>query len=236
MLARHPRLAAISEKSALGGLRTALPDIVGRAIKLPEALDGLTNDELTAIRSWYRRRSAELAGAEDRRIVDKLPLNIIRLGEINRVFPDAQVIVALRDPRDVALSCFMQSFGANPAMANFQDLADTARFYDAVMGLWRHYREVLSLDWLEYRYEDLAREPEPTLRRVLDFLGEPWHDAVLDHQGDVIGTYIETPSRRDLAQPLTDRAVGRWRAYVHQLAPVLPVLAPHVEAFGYDPD
>ena len=236
MLARHPRLAAISEKSALGGLRTALPDIVGRAIKLPEALDGLTNDELTAIRSWYRRRSAELAGAEDRRIVDKLPLNIIRLGEINRVFPDAQVIVALRDPRDVALSCFMQSFGANPAMANFQDLADTARFYDAVMGLWRHYREVLSLDWLEYRYEDLVREPEPTLRRVLDFLGEPWHDAVLDHQGDVIGTYIETPSRRDLAQPLTDRAVGRWRAYVHQLAPVLPVLAPHVEAFGYDPD
>ena len=32
----------------------------------------------------------------------------------------------------------MQSFGANPAMANFHDLADTAHFYDAVMGLWRH--------------------------------------------------------------------------------------------------
>ena len=233
MLARHPHLAAISEKSALSGLRTALPDIIGRAIRLPEGLDGLTDDELTAIRSWYRRRSAELAGADDRRIADKLPLNIIRLGEINRVFPDAQAIVALRDPRDVALSCFMQSFGANSAMANFHDLADTARFYDAVMGLWRHYREVLTLEWLEYRYEDLAREPEPTLRRVIEFLGEPWHDAVLDHQHDAIGTYIETPSRRDLAAPITGRAVGRWQAYAHHLAPVLPVRAPYVEAFGY---
>ena len=56
---------------------------------------------------------------------------------------------------------------------------------------------------------------------------------MLDRQHDAIGTYIETPSRRDLAAPITDRAVGRWQAYAHHLAPVLPVLAPYVEAFGY---
>ena len=44
-------------------------------------------------------------------LIDKLPLNIVDLGLANLLFSDAKVVVALRDPRDVCLSCFMQNFG-----------------------------------------------------------------------------------------------------------------------------
>lgn len=64
-------------------------------------------------------------------LVDKLPLNIIEIGLINLVFPDARVIVALRDPRDSCLSCFTQEFRLNAAMINFITLEQTAEFYAA---------------------------------------------------------------------------------------------------------
>ena len=46
-------------------------------------------------------------------VIDKLPLNIMNIGLINLVFPEAKIIVALRDPRDCCLSSFMQDFKLN---------------------------------------------------------------------------------------------------------------------------
>ena len=91
-------------------------------------------------------------------LVDKLPLNLVDLGYANLLFPAARVLVALRDPRDVCLSCFMQQFQLNDSMVNFLDLRQTALTYEAVMGLWLHYRKILTLPYSEYRYEALIED------------------------------------------------------------------------------
>ena len=57
-----------------------------------------------------------------------MPLNIVHVGEIVRFFPNAKFILALRHPYDCVLSCFMQNFMLNHAMANFLDLNDSQNY------------------------------------------------------------------------------------------------------------
>ena len=168
--------------------------------------------------------------------MDKLPLNIVDLGLANALFPQARVLVALRDPRDVCLSCFMQYFLLNDAMVNFLDLGQTARTYRAVMALWLHYRECLTLPYLEYRYEDLIEDFDGVVRQVLDFIGAGWHDDVALYREKALGEAINTPSYRNVTDALYRRSVGRWRAYREQLAPVLDELKPFAARFGYPED
>ena len=229
MLRAHPNLTTTEERSPLLRVKGA---IVGA---YPEAVGDLGADQAEAARAsyWDEARNTLGADLEGRRLVDKLPLNIVDLGLVARLFPRAPVIVALRDPRDVALSCFMQQFRPNDAMASFFTLDGVARLYAAVMDLWLHYREILNIDYLEYRYEDLIAVPELTARRLIEFLGEAWSDDVLAYRSASTERYVATPSRQAVSEPLTDRAIGRWRAYREHLAPALPTLEPYVKSFGY---
>ena len=143
-------------------------------------------------------------------MVDKLPLNIIQLGFINRVFPDSPVIVAVRDPRDCCLSAFMQDFRLNPAMLHMITLESSARFYDRVMDLWIHYRDTLDLNYFQYRYEDLVGDFERVTRELLQFIDEEWDDQVSEFYRSAQTRRISTPSYQDVTRPLYSRSLQRW--------------------------
>ena len=128
--------------------------------------------QLDEVRSFYRSQTEAALGEPigDRRLVDKLPLNLVDLGLINVVFPGAPIIVALRDPRDACLSCFFQDFGLNAAMIHFTTLPATAAFYAMVMDLWLHVREHVTLPWIEVRYEDVVQDPVGSVRNIYESL------------------------------------------------------------------
>jgi hypothetical protein len=85
------------------------------------------------------------------------------------------------------------------------------------------------------RYEALVADKEREMRALLAFLGLEWDERVLDNQGTAIRRGpIATPSYAQVAQPIYDRASGRWQRYRAQLAPVLPILAPWAEKMGYE--
>ena len=235
ILDSHPGLATSGEEPLLTRLQQALPKILGRDDAFPEVLDGLGPDEVAALGEWYMGEAERRLGIDlvAPRLVNKLPLNIVNLGLARRIFPAAPVIVALRDPRDVVLSCFMQNFRVNQAMAHFLSVEGTARLYAAVMELWLHYRSDAGLNAIEYRYEDLVTDTEDVARRVFDFLGEPWDDSVLQYQSRASERFVSTPSYADVSTPIYDRSIGRWRNYARHLAPALPILAPFVREFGY---
>ncbi|WP_439817786.1 sulfotransferase [Zavarzinia sp. CC-PAN008] len=235
MLAAHPALATTGERSPLEAVLAPLRQGLASGA-YPASLEALDAGEVAALRRGFREETARILGPQGRakRLVDKLPLNLIDLGAIELLLPEARVLVALRDPRDVCLSCFMQDFEPNDAMANFLDLGSTAAFYADVMGLWLRYRDGLALPVLDYRYEDLIGDVAGTVRRVLDFIGEPFDPAVLTYRDRMTSRYVATPSRDAVTQPINRKAIGRWHAYAEDLAPILPVLAPFVEAFGYE--
>ncbi len=238
MLAAHPDVATTAERSPLRLLKA---DLVsrhgGRDAPYPRFLETLTADEKRACRVAFWHHADALFGtaADGPRLVDKLPLNIVEIGLIAAIFPEAPVLMALRDPRDACLSGFMQAFAANEAMANFTSLAGAVALYDAVMGLWLAVRDALPNPWLEYRYEDLIADVPANTRRILEFLGLSWDAAVLTDRRTPRGELIRTPSYRQVSEGISNRAVGRWKPYRWHLAPILPVLAPYVGAFGYAP-
>ncbi len=233
ILQAHPGVATTEEDSPLTPVRRQLA--LDRPY--PEGLAELSAEDLGRAAELFWARAEQAVGPlAGRVLVDKLPLNIVDLGLANLVFPEAKVLVALRDPRDVCLSCFMQYFLLNDAMVNFLDLKRTAETYAAVMGLWRDYRESLTLAHLEYRYEDLVEDFESVARQALDFIGAGWHDEVVRYREKSHGRAINTPSYRQVTGEITSRAVGRWRAYRAELAPVLDDLKPFAAAFGYPKD
>ena len=131
----------------------------------------------------------------------------------------------------------MQRFELNPAMAQFLSLKDAAKFYDAVFGLWDHYTNVMTLDVHTIRYEDVVSDFRPTVAALLDFLGVPWNDAVLEYDKTAREKpRINTPSYHQVTQKIYTRASGRWVKYHRHLAPVLDILKPQVEKSGYKID
>lgn len=232
-LKAHPRIVTTDERSPLAPILAELGESQG----YPQDLERLGGAEIAALQDRFWARAEDLLGPLDGKVlVDKMPLNLVNLGLANGLFPDARVLVALRDPRDACLSCFMQRFQFSDAMANFLDLESTATAYEAVMALWLHYREALSAPWREYRYEDLVADFRGTLEGVLAFIGLAWHDDVLAYGERAKEQVITTPSYRQVTRAIDPRAAGRWRRYRDELAPVLPRLRPLVRALGYGED
>jgi len=192
----------------------------------------LSVEDIVRVREGYWRRVEAPAGAL---VVDKFPLNIVVLPLIKRIFPDAKVIFALRDPRDVVLSCYQQRFSLNAAMAQFLELDRAAAYYDQVMALYELCRERLGIDLHQVRYEDVVSGLESAARALCDFLGMTYEPAMLDYRATALKREITTPSARQVIEPLYDRSVGRWRRYAEDLAPVLPRLSVWAQRLGYAP-
>jgi tetratricopeptide (TPR) repeat protein len=227
ILMGHEEVAVLDEEPIL----QRVGDILGGFEQLP----GLDVAEIARLRTLYfEELDRLLPDAGGKVAVDKLPLNLLRAPLIHRLFPDARIVFAQRHPCDVVLSCFMQSFVINDAMANFLDLGDAARLYDVVLTFWETCRDVLPLAVHTVRYEALVEDLEGDARALLDFLGLPWDAAVLDHSRTARGRgLISTPSYSQVIQPLYREASGRWTRYRAEMAPVLPVLAPWALRLGY---
>ena len=232
-LAAHPDIVTTEERSPL---TPAIRHLIGRG-GTPSALDGLDETRVTEARALFWQQAEANAGPlGGRLLVDKLPLNLVDLGYANLLFPEARVLVALRDPRDVCLSCFMQRFQLNDSMVNFCSLERTAETYAAVMDLWLAYRDSLTLAWREFRYEDLVEDFETVVRGLLAFVGLDWHEAVAGYREQAERRSVATPSYRQVTREIYSESIGRWRAYGDALAPLQPALAPYVAAFGYRQD
>ena len=231
VLSGHPGIAVLEERDTLQDVLQAsvLDDTaIGRFLRLGAA--GLEPYR----RAYWERVAQFMPGRSAAALfVDKLPLNSMHMPLIHRLFPQARFIFALRDPRDVVLSCFMQSFDLNEAMRHFLSLEETARYYTAVMAVGADAGDGLGDRVHRIRYEDVVADTEGEARRLLKFLGLPWDAAVLDIQKTARGRRINTPSYSQVVEPIYTRATQRWKRYEAQLAPVLPVLAGFVDRFGY---
>lgn len=234
ILASHPAAATSGEANLLGHTIQHARRLTSGKAEYPELLLSLGAVEIQALREHYWRLTDNEASGSGLQWIDKLPLNIFHLGFVRWIFPRARILVALRDPRDVVLSCFQQSFRPNRAMAHFLDIGSTVELYVTAMDLWLHYRDTVD-DWMEYRYEDLASEPEATTRRIFEHLGLAWTKNVIDAERRAGNRVIATPSHADVTEPIYRRSIGRWHNYRAHLEPVLSDLAPYVAKFGYEP-
>jgi Flp pilus assembly protein TadD len=203
---------------------------------LVDIFDSMTKDEVTTMRRRYWDAAKPEIGGElnGRLLVDKYPVHVGRLGLINRIFPRARVLVALRDPRDCCLSAYTQYFAHNPAMVRFLRLDTTARFYADLLGSFLTLKNRLTTPLMTARYEDTVEDLEAQARKMLEFLGLEWNDAVLRPEDRAKKRYVNTPSWQSVNTGVNTRARGRWVKFRKHLEPILPVLEPFVKEFGYE--
>jgi len=201
----------------------------------PEALADLwmgdQREGLDNLRDHYLQRARQLGVIRDGAawFTDKMPLNETHLGLIALTFPAAPIIHVLRHPLDVVLSVFsnLLTHGFYCAYA----LDSIARHYLLVMELVEHYRREMALRYLPIRYEDIVADQEACVRRLLDFVGEPFDARCLSFHEN--RRYARTASYAQVTERLYDRSRYRYRAYLKELAPVIPLLEPAISRLGY---
>lgn len=228
----HPQLKSMDEQPIV---QAALDDMVAAGVRYPEELGKLTEPQLTAIRARYFERAGTRIRLEPgQRVVDKNPLNMLRLPAIKRLFPNAPIILAVRHPCDVVLSCFMQHFRAPHFVMLCSGLQTLADGYRRSFDFWYCQSALLAPHVLEVRYESFVADFERGVREIAEFLRLPWHDGMLAPAEHARAKgYISTPSYSQVVQPVNQKAVGRWRAYERHLAPVIPQLRTYLQRWDY---
>ncbi len=170
-----------------------------------------------------------------RLLIDKNPSFTFSLPMVIRIFPEIKLLVALRDPRDVCLSCFMQPFfPIGMTSSAYLSLEETVLEYTALMGMWTTLAPIIKNPWLEVRYEDMVNDLESAARQVLNFLGVTWDEHVLRFDEHARQKLVRSPTYVDVTKPVFKTAVGRWRNYQKYLEPYLEKLEPFVKMFGYE--
>jgi len=231
VLAAHPDVVALEEKPCLE--RVADPYLASS--ESLEKLARISSAEAVKQRDAYwscvHRYGVDPRGKV---FIDKMPLASVQMPVVAKLFPNARILFARRDPRDVVLSCFRRRFGMNPAMYQLLTLDGAAALYDAVMRLSEVYRKLLPLPRHEVRYENLVEDFDGTTQAVCDFLGLDWTDEMRDFAAKARARGISTPSSGQVARGLNREGQGAWQRYREQMTPVLSILERWVEKFGHE--
>ncbi len=235
MLDAHPALAGMDERRFI---QDVVEEVQAAGIDYPLEIGRIDDALAQRLRGSYWNL-VRTRGKVDpsRRLVDKNPLNILRLPLIRRLFPHAKIILALRHPCDVVLSNYMQTFRAPAYIALTQSIESTARGYAETFDFWIDQTQALQPDVLELRYEDVVDDIEAQSRRIADFLGLEWHEGMVNfHERAKARGYIATPSYHQVVEPINRKGLARWERYRGELAPAIPHLRPYLERWGYTVD
>lgn len=233
MLDAHPDFRSMDER---GYVYQLIERMEHAGQRYPVDLVDLTQHEADQLRAVYWRLARHtLPDLGQRRLVDKNPLNMLCLPMILRLFPEARIVLCVRHPCDVLLSCSMQAFRSPAFRAMCSSLPRLARGYTEAFEQCCRHIEVFKPRVLEWRYESVVDDFEGAVARLGRFLevadASPFANFAA-HARDK--QFIATPSYAQVTQPVNAAAVGRWMNYREQFEPVLPVLRPWIEQFGYD--
>ncbi len=227
MLMADPRALVLEEEPFIAELERAVGGV--------EALATLDAEALLAHRqSYWQRVASRGAITPETIVIDKQPLHANKIQSIMRFFPDARIILAVRHPCDVLLSCFLTNFKTNHAMSNFLDLHEGAELYDLTFRQLERAKAAFGFQIGTVVYERLVEDKARELRPLFDWLGMDWPGDDADHRDAARARgVVRTASYSQVTEPLYKRAAGRWTKYRDQLEPIFPVLQPWIDKFGY---
>lgn len=232
MLNGHPHLHATPEHGQLSKLleqHDEWAERLDRQVR-PGATAGPVLDEASrALRDglWQRLE------AEGLRVVESCAEETGCWENLARIYPRARFIHVLRDGRAVAASLVGRLPRApttgetEPGCAN---LGMAVRAWAEVVATTRQSGQAAPGRVLEVRYELLVLEPEATMRRVLAFLGEPWHPEVL------APGQRATTTEGNTGLPLDPGRIASWRHHLQaeDIELLDRMAGPALTLLGYD--
>ncbi len=210
----HPDLVSASETTVFNNVWNSQLHRMRLNTTLLGTLDGLGPADIGRLRDAYW---TQMAGALDmpaggRLLLDKNPSQLTQMPAACRLFPESKILMAVRDPRAIAWSCYSQHLPDNAESAGFNTLRTTAAHVAGQLRFWLHLRRELPANqWHETRYENMVGDFEAESKRTLAFLGLPWDAGVAQFHANP--SPVRSPTYAQASQPVYAHAVDKWRNY-----------------------
>jgi hypothetical protein len=221
ILASHPRVHGAGERGFAMRAYGSLPRIMRREATPVECVVDAAPEHVRQAATGHLKRLREVAAtaggdpANIDRVVDKMPDNYQLLGWIVTAFPNAKIVWARRDPRDIAVSCWQTQFAKIQWAFHHDHIAHRLEQHERLMS---HWQRVLPVPMLVSKYEELVADQEVRSRELVDFVGLGWDDACL--RFNETDRVVRTASVTQVREPIYSRSVERWRRYEDVLADV----------------
>lgn len=234
MLASLPGVSALEERPTL-----AMTDQAFIAGNRAEIINGigrfatLESDEISLHRrAYWDKVTASGIPVNPPCFVDMDPMKATRLPFIARLFPDARILVMRRDPRDVVWSCFRTNFAMSSGTLEYTSLERAARHYDAMMRLTELALDRLPVRYHIVQYHKIVQDFDSESAAMCAFAGLEWNEAVRSFDATAKRRGVTTASAGQVHRGLYD-GTQQWRPYATYLEPVMPLLQPWIDKFGY---
>jgi hypothetical protein len=236
MLNAHSKIVGCDELDAFP--RFLIPLMLGTiplTALTAEKLCSISAERLREVRRLYRQFIEEAMGVSmaGRVLVDKNPSLLPVITLYRRMLPASRLVICLRDPRDVLVSCLLSYLPLNDFSVDFLDLDSAVERLRFDLSLWRELRGKLANHWVEIRYEHLVADMQTAIAPVLKLLNLYWDDQILRYREANAGQQVYSPTYAEVAVPIYARAVGRWQNYSAQLEQAIPRLEATLDSLGY---
>ncbi|HEX4648382.1 MAG TPA: sulfotransferase [Steroidobacteraceae bacterium] len=190
----------------------------------PETLRQVSGARLTALGARYLEQVAPVRSGRPH-FTDKLPNNFSHVGLIHAMLPNATIVDARRHPMDACFSTFKQYFAVGQTFS--YGLEDLGRYYRCYLSLMDHWDAVLPGKVLHLQYEELVRDREAGIRRLLEHCRLAFEPACLAFHET--RRAVRTASAEQVRQPLYASAVGHWQHFATELEPLRRALGNALE-------
>ncbi len=221
ILSSHPLVEGTSELLVMQQLWSDLAsdcDRTGRS--LWQGLERLPPKRLRDLGSEYIERTRQFRRTDRPYFIDKLPANWMNVGLIRLALPNAKIIDARRHPMACGFSNFKQHYATGVAFSYSQ--ASIGRFYSDYLRFMDHFDQVQPGAIHRLLNERLIDDPEGEVRRLLEFVGVPFHPACLEFHRN--NRSVNTPSAEQVRRPINRDGVDYWRRYESWLGPLKEAL------------
>ncbi len=223
VLASHPRVFGAGELGYVAEIAGELADPRhdGPPGPYAQVIEDLDARSLRTLADRYLARLDEFDRTSDH-VVDKMPSNYLYLGLIVALWPEARIVVCRRDPRDIALSCWMNFFSQLRWTNDVRQIAEQIILHDRLLA---HWKAVLPVPVVEVVYESLVSDFAAQARQMVEAVGLSWDPACLDFHS--LKRPVRTASLHQVRRPIYSGSVGRWREYQSVLYPLFEAFARH---------
>ena len=227
ILASHSQVEGTMELPNVLAMVREFDRIDAKLDGYPESMCAAPPAQVGALGRRYLAETRPLRSGRPR-FVDKMPNNFSHIGLIHAILPNATIVDVRRHPMDTCFSTFKQYFAAGQSFS--YDLEDLGRYYRCYLELMDHWDAVLPGRVLHVQYEELVREPQAGIRRLLAHCGLKFEEACLEFHAT--RRPIRTASSEQVRQPLYTTGVGYWRRFERELEPLRRSLGDCLERFA----
>lgn len=188
----------------------------------PEIAADLSADEWRALGEEYLRHVLAHRSAKTTCFTDKMPANFGHLGFIRLMLPQAVFVDARRNALDTCIANYRQLFAQGKNQS--YDLTELGEYYLEYLRIMEHWERIMPGRILTVRYEDVVRDLEGQVRRLLAHCGLPFDEQCLRfHESQ---RRVNTASAEQVREPIYEDAVGYWKRYESKLDQLKEILAP----------